>query len=99
MNLSLSKRIIGAVIISVVIGSTSALISSFILMRGFQEQAQKDVEKFTTTVQHQLDTYQERCRDAASQFAARPDVAEAVKRGDTAHIQKAAREVRRRAGS
>ena len=92
MKLSLSKRIIGAVIISVVIGSTSALISSFILMRGFQEQAQKDVEKFTTTVQHQLDTYQDRCRDGAAQFAARPDVAEAVKRGDTAHIQKAARE-------
>ncbi len=92
MKLSLSKRIIGAVIISVVIGSTSALISSFILMRGFQEQAQKDVEKFTTTVQHQLDTYQERCRDGAAQFAARPDVAEAVKKGDTVYVQKAARE-------
>ena len=94
MNLSLSKRIIGVVIISVFIGSTSALISSFILTRGFQAQAQKDVEQFSTSVQQQLDTYQERCRDGAAQFASRPDVAEAVKRGDTAYVQKAAQGVR-----
>jgi hypothetical protein len=45
MKLTLSKRIIGAVIISVLVGSTSAIISSFFLMRGFDEQAQKDVEQ------------------------------------------------------
>ena len=92
MKLSLSKRIIGAVIISVIIGSTAALISSVILMRSFSEQTQKDVEQFSTAVQGQLDAIKEKCREAAYQFAARPDVAEAVKRGDTAYIQKVARE-------
>ena len=60
MNLTLSKRIIGAVIISVLVGSTSAIISSFFLMRGFDEQAQKDVEQYSLAVQSQLDTMQER---------------------------------------
>jgi methyl-accepting chemotaxis protein len=92
MKLSLSKRIIGAVILSVIIGSTAALISSVVLMRGFNEQAQKDVEQFATAVQGQLDAIKDKCREAAYQFAARPDVAEAVKKGDTAYVQKVARE-------
>jgi methyl-accepting chemotaxis protein len=92
MKLSLSKRIIGAVIFSVIIGSAAALVSSVILMRGFNEQAQKDVEQFATAVQGQLDAIRDRCREAAYQFAARPDVAEAVKKGDTAYVQKVARE-------
>jgi methyl-accepting chemotaxis protein len=92
MKLSLSKRIIGAVIISVIIGSSAALISSAVLMRSFNEQAQKDVEQFSTAVQGQLDAIKEKCREAAYQFAARPDVAEAVKKGDSAYVQKVARE-------
>ena len=92
MKLSLSKRIIGAVIISVIIGSSAALISSVILMRGFNEQAQKDVEQFSTAVQGQLDAIKEKCKEAAYQFAARPDVGEAMKKGDTAYVQKVARE-------
>jgi len=92
MKLSLSKRIIGAVIISVIIGSSAALISSAVLMRSFNEQAQKDVEQFSTAVQGRLDAIEEKCREAAYQFAARPDVAEAVKKGDSAYVQKVARE-------
>ena len=83
MKLSLSKRIIGAVIFAVIIGSAAALVSSVILMRAFNEQAQKDVEQFATAVQGQLDAIKDKCREAAYQFAVRPDVAEAVKKGDT----------------
>ncbi len=92
MNLSLSKRIVGVVIISVLIGSVSAVISSFVLMRGFNDQAQRDVEQFSNAVQQQLDTYRDRCRDLASQFAGRPDLAEAVKKGDTGYVQKIAKD-------
>jgi methyl-accepting chemotaxis protein len=92
MKLSLSKRIISAVILSAIIGSTAALISSIVLMRSFNEQAQKDVEQFATAVQGQIDAIKEKCREAAYQFAGRPDVAEAVKKGDTAYVQKVARE-------
>jgi methyl-accepting chemotaxis protein len=90
--MSLSKRIVGVVILSVLIGSVSALISSFVLMRGFNDQAQRDVDQFSAAVQQQLDTYRDRCRDLASQFAGRPDLAEAVKKGDTAYVQKIAKE-------
>ena len=93
MKLTLSKRIIGAVIISVLVGSTSAIISSFFLMRGFDEQAQKDVEQYSQAVQSQLDNMQDKAREAAHAVAGRPDVAEAVKRGDTAYIQKVAKEI------
>jgi hypothetical protein len=92
MKLTLSKRIIGAVIISVLVGSTSAIISSFFLMRGFDEQAQKDVELYSLAVQGQLDSMQDKAREAAHAVAGRSDVAQAVKRGDTAYIQKVAKE-------
>ena len=55
MKLTLSKRIIGAVIISVLVGSTSAIISSFSLMRGFDEHAQKDVEQYSIELAAQAD--------------------------------------------
>ena len=87
MKLTLSKRIIGAVIISVLVGSASALISSFFRMRGFDEQAQKDVELYSLAVQGQLDSMQDKAREAAPAVAGRSDVARAVKRGDTAYIQ------------
>jgi len=93
MKLTLSKRIIGAVIISVLVGSTSAIISSFFLMRGFDEQAQKDVEQYSQAVQNQLDAMQDRVREAAYAVAGRPDVAQAVKRGDSAYVQKVAKEI------
>jgi len=92
MKLSLSKRIVGAVIISVLVGSSSALISSFFLMRGFNEQAQKDVEQYATAVQSQLDTILGKARESAYAIAYRPDVADAVKRGDTAYIRKVGKE-------
>jgi methyl-accepting chemotaxis protein len=93
MKLTLSKRIIGAVIISVLVGSTSAIISSFFLMRGFDEQAQKDVEQYSQAVQSQLESMQDKAREAAHAVAGRPDVAQAVKRGDTAYVQKVAKEI------
>jgi methyl-accepting chemotaxis protein len=92
MKLTLSKRIIGAVIVSVLVGSTSAIISSFFLMRGFDEQAQKDVEQYSQAVQSQLDNMQDKAREAAHAVAGRPDVAQAVKRGDTAYVQKVSKE-------
>jgi methyl-accepting chemotaxis protein len=92
MRLSLSKRIIGTVMISVIIGSSAALISSFMLMRDFNERAQQDVERYSTAVQAQLDGMREKCREAAHQFAVRPDVAEAVRKGDSVYVQKAAKE-------
>ena len=93
MKLTLSKRIISAVIISVLVGSTSAIISSFFLMRGFDEQAQKDVEQYSQAVQSQLENMQDKAREAAHAVAGRPDVAQAVKRGDTAYVQKVAKEI------
>jgi len=93
MKLTLSKRIIGAVIISVLVGSTSAIISSFFLMRGFDEQAQKDVEQYSKAVQNQIDNMQDKAREAAHALAGRPDLAQAVKRGDTAYVQKVGKEL------
>ncbi len=92
MRLSLSKRIIGTVIISVVIGSSAALISSYLLLRDFNHRAQQDMERYSTAVQAQLDALKETCRGAAYQFAVRPDVIEAVAKGDTAYLQKAGKE-------
>jgi methyl-accepting chemotaxis protein len=93
MKLTLSKRIIGAVIISVLVGSTSAIISSFFLMQGFDVQAQKDIEQYSRAVQNQLDNMQDKAREAAYVVAGRPDVAQAVKRGDTTYIQKVSKEI------
>jgi methyl-accepting chemotaxis protein len=98
MRLSLSKRIIGTVILSVVIGSSAALIASYLLMRDFNLRAQQDVERYTTTVQAQLDALKDTCRQNAYQFAVRPDVIEAVGKGDSSYIQKVGKEFLR-AGS
>ena len=92
MKLSLSTRIVVAVIISVVVGSSSGLVSSVVLMGAFNDQAQKDVNQYVTAIQDQLDNILAKCRDAAYYFATKPDVAEAVKNGDTAYVQKAAKE-------
>ncbi len=92
MKLSLSKRIISVVIVSVIVGSTSALISSFMLMRWFDEQTKQDVMQVSTAVQAQLDSLRDKCKEAAYLFALRKDVAEAVKRGDTAYVQRVAQE-------
>jgi methyl-accepting chemotaxis protein len=98
MRLSLSKRIIGTVVISVVIGSSAALICSFMLMRVFNERAKQDVERYSAAVQAQLDGIKERCREGAHQFAVRPDVVEAVRKSDAAYVQKAAKEFLRGGG-
>ena len=92
MQLSLSKRIIGVVILSVFIGSTAALISSFVLMRGFNDLAQHEIGQFSAAVQAQMDNLREKCVEAARQFAQRPDVVAAVSKGDTAYVQKAGKE-------
>ena len=92
MQLSLSQRIIGIVVISVIIGSSAALISAYILMRDSNHRAQQDVQRLSTAAQAQLDELKEKCREAAYQFAVRPDVIEAVAKGDTAYIQKVGKE-------
>ncbi len=91
MKLSLSQRVIAAVLVSALIGSSAAVISSFMLLRGFERQAQMDVQKFSTAAQDLMDMQRERCREAAFQFASRPDVAEAVKQGDGEALQKIAK--------
>ncbi len=91
MKLSLSQRVISAVLVSAVIGSSAAVISSFMLLRGFERQAQMDVQKFSTAAQDLMDMQRERCREAAFQFASRPDVAEAVKQSDGEALQKIAK--------
>ncbi len=91
MKVSLSKRIVSAVVVSVVIGSSAAVISSFMLLRGFERQAQQDVQKFSRAAQEQMEAQRERCREAAFQFASRPDVVEAVKAGDGESLRKIAK--------
>ena len=71
MRLSLSQRIIGIVIFSVIIGSSAALISSYILMRDFNHRAQQDVQRFSIAAQAQLDALKEKCREAADQSSRR----------------------------
>jgi methyl-accepting chemotaxis protein len=92
MQLSLSKRIIGVVILSVVIGSTSAVISSAVLMNGFTDLAHQEIEKLSSAVQAQMDNIRDKCEEAAYQFATRPDVVEAVGKGDSAYVQKIGKE-------
>ncbi|MEJ5359712.1 MAG: methyl-accepting chemotaxis protein [Desulfobacterales bacterium] len=91
MKLSLSKRVISAVMISALIGSSAAFISSFMLLRGFERQAQQDVQKFSHAAQELMDVQRERCRETAFQFASRPDVIEAVKQGDGESLRKIAK--------
>ncbi|MGE5258633.1 MAG: methyl-accepting chemotaxis protein, partial [Hyphomicrobiales bacterium] len=92
MQLSLSQRIIGVVILSVFIGSTAALISSVVLMRGFNDLAQEEIGQFSTAVQAQMDNLRDKCVETARQFAQRPDVIAAVIKADTAFIQKVGKE-------
>jgi len=91
MKVSLSTRIVSAVVVSVVIGSSAAVISSFMLLRGFERQAQQDVHKFSLAAQEQMEAQRERCLEAAFQFASRPEVVEAVKAGDGESLRKIAK--------
>jgi methyl-accepting chemotaxis protein len=61
-------------------------------MRDSNHRAQQDVQRFSIAAQAQLDALKEKCREAAYQFAVRPDVIEAVAKGDTAYVQKVGKE-------
>jgi hypothetical protein len=93
VQLSLSRRIVGTVILSVIIGSSAALVSSYLQVRDFNERAQKDVERYSVAVQAQLDAIKEKCRETAYQFALRPDVVDAVARSDAKYLQTSGRQV------
>ncbi len=92
MKVSLSKRIIGMVIVSVLVGSSSALISSFFLLRYFNSQLKTDFERYALTVDSEIKAIEAKTRDSCLFFAARPDVADALKRADSAYLQKVGKE-------
>jgi methyl-accepting chemotaxis protein len=93
MRLSLSRKIIGVVILSVFVGSMAVFMAVTFMLGGYDDQAQRDVKNLAGAVQAQLDNLGEKVKGAAYLMAVREDVAAAIEKGDTRFLQQAGKEL------
>ncbi len=94
MKLSLSKKIIGLVIVTVFVVSGAIFgITYFFVSRDSDEQSQREVGMSAEAVQGNLDGLKEKIMTAASLMASRPDVASAIEKKDTLYLQRLSKEI------
>lgn len=93
MTISLYRKVVGTVILSTMAGSLAAPAALYLVSGSVQRQAEQEVLNHASVVRELIDERANTARRLAAQFAARPDVVDAVKRRDTPYVQKVAREV------
>jgi methyl-accepting chemotaxis protein len=88
-NLSLTGKIIGLVIMTVlVVGGATFGSSFYFLSKGYDEQAEKDIATTSKMIQTNFNDLKDKVKAATAAFADRPDIASAVEKKDTALLQK-----------
>ena len=87
-NVSLTGKIIGLIIVTVLIVGGATFGSAFyFLSKGYDEQAEKEVSMTSQMIQVNFNDLKEKVKGSAASFAGRPDVAAAVEKKDTAYLQ------------
>lgn len=87
-NMSLSGKIIGLIIMTVLIVGGATFGSAFyFLSKGYDEQAEKEVAMTSRMIQVNFNDLKEKVKGSAASFAGRPDVAAAMEKKDTAYLQ------------
>jgi len=94
MKLTLSKRIIGLVIVAVCIVSGATFGTTyFFVSKDSDEQSQREVAISAEAIQESLEGIKERIIAAASQVALRLDVASAIEKKDALFLQQLGKEI------
>ena len=87
-NLSLTGKIIGLIIMTVLIVGGATFGSAFyFLSKGYDEQAEKEIAMTSKMIQANFDDLKEKVKGLCRLLAGRPDVAAAVEKKDTAYLQ------------
>jgi methyl-accepting chemotaxis protein len=91
-NVSLTGKIIGLIILTVLIVGGAALASSYyFLSKGYDEQAEKEIAMTSRMIQANFNDLKEKVKGSAASLAARPDVAAAMEKKDAAYLQNIAK--------
>jgi len=94
MKLTLSKRIIGLVIVVVCIVSGATFATTyFFVSKDSEEQSQKEVRISTEAIQESLEGIKEKVMAVASQVTLRLDVASAIEKKDALFLQQLGKEI------
>lgn len=99
MKLSISKKIISTVVVTVLIVSTVFSFTAFYyLSKNFNEKAEQEITQSVDFIQSQLDKLEEKVKGQAIISSMRPDVAAAVSSGNTKYLQDMGREIMKYTG-
>ena len=87
-NLSLTGKIIGLIITTVlVVGGITFGSAFYFLSKGYDEQAEKEVALTSKMIQANFDDLKEKVKNSAASLAGRPDVTAAVEKKDGAYLK------------
>jgi methyl-accepting chemotaxis protein len=92
LNLSFTGKIIVLIVATaLIVGGASFLSAFYFFINSFNKQAQSEISLVSDAVQIAADDLMDRTKQLAVSFAARPDVAEAIEKNDTAYLQRVAK--------
>ena len=95
-RISLSKKIVGIVVVSVaVVGLSLTVCTNYFLNKIYNDESRQEVARLAGLVQSHVDDEARKLAVAAQMTAARQDLAEAISRGDTAAVQKLGKDIMR----
>ena len=95
-RISLSKKIVGIVVVSVaVVGLSLTVCTNYFLNKIYNDESRQEVARLAGLVQSHVDDEARKLAVAAQMTAARQDLAEAISRGDTAVVQKLGKDIMR----
>ncbi len=88
-NVSLTGKIIGLIIVTVlIVGGATFGSAYYFVSKGYDEQAEKEIAMTSQMIQVNFNDLKEKVKGSAVSFAGRPDVVAAVEKKDTAYLQK-----------
>jgi methyl-accepting chemotaxis protein len=99
VKLSFSSKVIGLVIVTVIVLSGAILGTvNYFVDRGFNEQTEREIERFSGTVQDIVEQYKQEITIVGTMLSGRPDVIQSIEKKDTAFLQKLGKEVMAQSG-
>jgi methyl-accepting chemotaxis protein len=95
-RISLSKKIVGTVVVSVaVVGLSLTVCTNYFLNKIYNDESRQELARLAGLVQSHVDDEARKLAAAAQMTAARQDLAEAISRGDTSAVQKLGKDIMR----
>ena len=92
MNLSLTGKIVGLVVLTaMIVGGVTFGSAFYFLAKGYEEQSEMGIALTSKTIQANIDDMKVKVKGNAAAFAGRPDVVAALEKKDTAYLQSAAK--------